>query len=64
MATVPHFPALDDWQKMSEGDQDALIESIEAAHRCNARNHRLITLGAGIAICAAAGFALHAMLPG
>lgn len=30
---TPRFPALDDWRRMSEREQDALIGKIEAAKR-------------------------------
>lgn len=30
---VPSFPAFDEWQKMSEGEQDALLDALETAQR-------------------------------
>ena len=30
---APSFPAFDEWQKMSEGEQDALLDALEAAAR-------------------------------
>jgi hypothetical protein len=33
----PHFPALNEWQKMSESEQGTLINKMEAVRRQNSR---------------------------
>jgi hypothetical protein len=51
IGSAPQFPAIDDWQKMSETEQDALLARMEAARRRVALLYRLL-----IAIaCTAAG---------
>ncbi len=30
---APSFPAFDEWQRMSEGEQDALLDALESKER-------------------------------
>jgi hypothetical protein len=55
------FPAFDEWQKMSESEQDALLDSLEAGQRRGQLAMRLLLGAAGTAIIAAAGGALLAL---
>ena len=51
IGATPQFPAIDDWQKMSETEQDALLARMETARRRGALLYRLL-----IALtCTAAG---------
>jgi hypothetical protein len=56
IGATPQFPAIDDWQKMSETEQDALLARMESARRRGALlNWLLIALacmaaGAGIVL--------------
>jgi len=58
IGSTPQFPAIDDWQKMSERDQDALISRMEAARRRASVLRRLMVGTACAAVAAAIGFAL------
>jgi hypothetical protein len=40
-ASVPSFPPFQQWERMSESEQDALIDRIEAARRRRARAMRI-----------------------
>lgn len=40
--STPQFPAFDDWQRMSETEQDALLSRMEAARRRGAIAYRLL----------------------
>ncbi|TMJ72707.1 MAG: hypothetical protein E6G91_10030 [Alphaproteobacteria bacterium] len=51
IGATPQFPAIDDWQKMSEAEQDALLARMESARRRGALLNRLLTALA----CTAAG---------
>jgi hypothetical protein len=53
MLRAPPFPALDDWQRMSEPEQDALLARMEAARRRNTLGLRCV-LGLGAMAIAAA----------
>jgi hypothetical protein len=47
---IPSFPPIETWQKMSESEQDALIQAIETSRR---RRSRLAIALACISLCAA-----------
>lgn len=49
LGTNPSFPPIATWQKMSESEQDALIQSMEISHR---RRLRLAIALACIGLCA------------
>ena len=51
IGATPQFPAIDDWQKMSATEQDALLARIESARRRSALLYRLLIAFA----CTAAG---------
>lgn len=51
---APSFPAFDEWQKMSESEQDALLDALEAGQRRRLTAGVLIGLG-GMTIAAALG---------
>ena len=51
IGATPQFPAIDDWQKMSETEQDALLARMESARRRGALLYRLLIALA----CTAAG---------
>jgi hypothetical protein len=55
MLSAPAFPPFEQWQAMSEAEQDALIGRIETAHR---RRRGLMRLLAGLACAAAAGIGI------
>jgi hypothetical protein len=60
---APLFPAFDEWQKMSEQDQDALLDRLETAkQRGSLVKHVLIVLLCSAA-CAAVGAVLLTMQP-
>jgi len=50
---APSFPAFEDWKNMSEREQDALLDRLEAAKQRGVRTTRLL-LGIGFAIVALA----------
>jgi len=58
IGVTPRFPAFDDWQKMSERDQDALISRMEAARRRGTLIYRLLIALACTVVGAAIGFTL------
>ena len=52
---APSFPAFDEWQKMSESEQDALLDALEnGQHRNRLAAGILIGLG-GVTMAAALG---------
>ena len=51
IGSAPQFPAIDDWQKMSETEQDALLAHMETARQRGALLYRLLIASA----CTAAG---------
>jgi hypothetical protein len=55
---APSFPAFDEWQKMSEGEQDALLDSLESKQWHGRPAVRLLIGLAGTAAIAAIGGAL------
>lgn len=50
---VPNFPAFDEWQHMSESEQDALLDRFEAEQRRVTLFKRALTGLACVAIVAA-----------
>ena len=56
IGATPQFPAIDDWQRMSETEQDALLARMETARRRSALLYRLAIaltcaiVGAGIVL--------------
>jgi len=59
MLSAPAFPPFEQWQAMSEAEQDALISRIEMAQR---RKRTLARLLAGLACAAAAAAGIAAAL--
>ena len=56
---APPFPAFDEWKRMSEREQDALLDRLEAKERRGATAMRLaIGLGCTAAAAVAAGFVI------
>lgn len=55
------FPAFAEWQKMSESEQDALLDALEAGRRRGRLATRLMIGLAGTAAIAAIGGALLAL---
>jgi hypothetical protein len=53
---TPQFPAFDNWQKMSESEQDALLARMERARR---RRGGLFRLLAAVLLTGAVSFALY-----
>lgn len=49
LGAVPSFPPIDTWTKMSESEQDALIQAMEASRR---RRSRLAIAIACLGLCA------------
>jgi hypothetical protein len=63
LGSMPQFPTLDAWQRMDEGEQDALIARIEAAQRRKARGVRmLISFGCAV-FGTGLGLAVFLLLP-
>jgi hypothetical protein len=63
-SSSPAFPPFDQWQAMSEAEQDALIARLETARRWQKRLRRVLlgVTGIGLAAAAAVGLALYAQL--
>ena len=57
--STPSFPAFDNWQQMSETEQDALLDRLETSKRRRARITRLLV---GVAAAALAAFIAGALL--
>jgi hypothetical protein len=55
---APSFPAFEDWKKMSEREQDALLDRLEAARRRSARTTRLLIGLACVGVALATGVVL------
>jgi hypothetical protein len=63
MLSAPAFPPFEQWQAMSEAEQDALIGRIETARRRRrGLVHALIGLTCAAAAAAGIGIALYAQL--
>jgi hypothetical protein len=58
---TPSFPAFDEWQKMSESEQDALLDRLETAKQDSPLIMRVLMGLLGVAVCAAVGAALLAI---
>jgi hypothetical protein len=60
---APPFPAFEDWKRMSEREQDALLDRLEAEKRRGAVATRLVIAIACVAAAAVvvAGFVLLAL---
>ena len=57
---APQFPAFEDWKKLSERDQDALLDSMEA-HKRRSRLVVRVLIGVGcLALALGAGITLLA----
>ena len=59
--TAPSFPAFDEWQKMSESEQDALLDALESGQRRGQLALRVLVGLAGTAVIAAIGSAVLAL---
>lgn len=55
---APSFPAFDEWQKMSEREQDALLDALEAVQRREALSTRFLISLACASAAATIGGAL------
>jgi hypothetical protein len=58
----PSFPAFDEWEKMSESEQDALLDRLETTKQRGSIIRRVV-LGLSVAVCAAIGGMLLMMRP-
>ena len=52
MRPAPSFPAFDEWQSMSESEQDALLDRLETKRRGSIFKRAVAGL-LGVAVCAA-----------
>jgi hypothetical protein len=55
---APSFPAFDDWKRMSEREQDALLDRLEARKRRLSLTVRLLMVLGAAAVVLMAGFAV------
>jgi hypothetical protein len=55
---APSFPAFEDWKKLSEREQDALLDRLEAAKRRGALAIRFLIGLACVAVVLATGLVL------
>jgi len=56
--SAPSFPAFDEWRRMSESEQDALLDALEGAQRRD-RLAALLLIGlGGVSVVAAVGLTL------
>jgi hypothetical protein len=60
---TPSFPAFDEWQKMSESEQDALLDRLETASQRGSTIRHVLVGVLCVAACAAAGAMLLTMRP-
>lgn len=51
--SAPSFPAFDEWRKMSEREQDALLDALEGARRRGRLATRLLAGLSGATVAAA-----------
>lgn len=59
---APSFPAFDEWEKMSESEQDALLDRLETKQRGSV--FRRVAVGLlGVVVCAAICAMLLALRP-
>lgn len=56
--SAPSFPVFDEWQKMSESEQDALLDRLEAAKRRSALATLLMISFGSATLAVATGLAL------
>lgn len=59
---APSFPAFDEWEKMSESEQDALLDRLETKQRGPIFKRVVVGL-LGVAVCAAICAMLLALRP-
>jgi hypothetical protein len=64
LGSAPSFPVLDEWQRMSESEQDALIGRMETARRRIVRNRWVIFALAFVGVAVGAGIGVYALLGG
>jgi hypothetical protein len=50
---APSFPAFDEWEKMSEREQDALLDRLETTKQRGSAIKRVVMGLLGVAVCAA-----------
>jgi len=55
---APSFPVFEDWKRMSEREQDALLDRLEDAKRRGARTTRLLVGIGFVSVALAAGLVL------
>jgi hypothetical protein len=55
---APSFPAFDEWQKMSEREQDALLDTLEGARRRGRLATGVLVCLSGATVAAAIGLTL------
>ncbi len=60
---TPSFPAFDEWQKMSESEQDALLDRLETANERGSTIWHVLVGMLCVAACAVVGAVLLAMRP-
>lgn len=60
---APSFPAFDEWDKLSESEQDALLDRLETAKQRGSLIKRALIGVLCIAVCATAGALLLTMRP-
>ena len=58
---APSFPAFDDWKRMSEREQDALLDRLEVAKRRRSLRARLLIVLGAVAVALAAGLVFLAL---
>jgi hypothetical protein len=59
--SAPSFPAFEDWKRMSEREQDALLDRLEAARRRGARTVRLLVVVAAVTVALAVALVLFTL---
>jgi CHASE3 domain sensor protein len=60
---TPSFPAFDEWQKMSESEQDALLDRLERASQPGSTIRTVLVGMLCVAACAVVGAMFLAMRP-
>ena len=50
---APSFPAFDEWEKMSESEQDALLDRMETTKQRGSIIKHVVMVLLGVAVCAA-----------
>ena len=59
---APSFPAFEDWKRMSEREQDALLDRLEATKRRRTRGSRLLMALGCATVALVAGFVFLALM--